>query len=74
MDNNSSSTVDASSEIVTRLKLVLQNEEEKQIEQRDQLRSVQHKIDNLRSRGLLKKAEFRRTTSSEFENLYIHKK
>jgi len=71
MNTDHSYTADATSDLSDRLKeAVSKSAESIQPERSEKLQRVQKRVDDLKSRGLLKKQEFVRTTTAEFERRY----
>ena len=73
MRQDSSYTADVSSEVVERLDHALVNTEKSINAMRaTKLQGIQRRIEDLRSRGLLKKHEYVSVSTAEFERRYFN--
>ena len=72
MKEPSSSTADATSDLNQRIsEAITQSEKILDASSVKKIREVQDQIDDLRSRGFLRKQEFKSMGTSEFERLYM---
>ncbi|MGI9345861.1 MAG: hypothetical protein ACR2PW_06320 [Gammaproteobacteria bacterium] len=76
MKQKSSYTVAASSDLAKKLKKVIDDSATRSIDtgRAHKLQEVQRKINDLRSRGLLKKQEYFSASTSDFESKYYSRK